>query len=247
MSSKRILLFNCFLVVLFFWGCASRREIVRFKEQLDFLEESNKRLERKTVALDSLAQVQLETLYRLRADFTSNATLWEEKFTVVESKLDDIGSRFPELAAKFEASKIKAQASDTSAKEVSGAIPDPLQLYQTAHLDLTKGNYDLAISGFREYLKYFPGSELADNALYWVGECFYGKEDYNSAIMEFEKILENYPQGDKVPAGLYKLGMCYSKLGQLTKANQYFRDVANRFPNSPEAKLAREKISSKKR
>lgn len=247
MSLKRILLFSCFLGVLFFWGCASRREIVRFKEQLDFLEESNKRLERKSGALDSLVEIQLETLYKLRADFTSNATLWEEKFTVVESKLDDIGSRFPELAAKFEASKIKAQVSDTSAKENSGVIPDPLQLYQTAHLDLTKGNYDLAISGFREYLKYFPRSELADNALYWVGECFYGKEDYNSAIMEFEKILENYPQGDKVPAGLYKLGMCYSKLGQITKANQYFRDVMNRFPNSPEAKLAKEKISSKKR
>ena len=40
-----------------------------------------------------------------------------------------------------------------------------------AYNDYLKGNFDLAVEGFKMYREQFPASPLADNALYWIGEC----------------------------------------------------------------------------
>ena len=40
-------------------------------------------------------------------------------------------------------------------------------------------------AAFREFLKLYGGSDLADNAQYWLGECFYDRKDYPAAVREF--------------------------------------------------------------
>jgi tol-pal system protein YbgF len=119
---------------------------------------------------------------------------------------------------------------------------DPKQLYDAAYLDLTKGKYDLAITGFSNYLKYFPETELGDNAQYWLGECYYAKKNYTRAAIEFHKVLENYATGDKVPSALYKLGLSLLELKSVGEANKYFEELVNKYPNTQEAKLAQEKL-----
>jgi TolA-binding protein len=47
----------------------------------------------------------------------------------------------------------------------------PQEVYNTAYADYLKGNFDLAMDGFKIYRDSFPDSPLADNALYWIGEC----------------------------------------------------------------------------
>ncbi|MGH7361979.1 MAG: hypothetical protein ACREJI_10250, partial [Candidatus Methylomirabilales bacterium] len=48
-----------------------------------------------------------------------------------------------------------------------GATPD--EVYKAALNDYTRGNYDLAISGFKTYLQLFPKTSLVGNAQYWLG------------------------------------------------------------------------------
>src|SRR5262245_43868584 len=54
-----------------------------------------------------------------------------------------------------------------------GEGPTPEQAYQAAYIDFSKGNYPLAIQGFREFVRRYPDSDLADNAQYWIGESFF--------------------------------------------------------------------------
>jgi len=119
---------------------------------------------------------------------------------------------------------------------------DNKRLYDHAYLDLTRGNYSLAVMGFREFLKRAPASELADNAQYWVGEAFYAQRDFDQAVQEFLKVKEGYPRGDKLPAALLKVGYSFIQLGDRASARRYLKQVTDQFPNSDEAGLAKSKL-----
>jgi tol-pal system protein YbgF len=247
LTRHRILLIVSFsLLLMLFSGCATRREIVRLKNQADFLEQSNKRLEDRTAELDSLIREQIELSNRLRADLANTLGGMDERMEIVESKLEDLGHRFPELSRKMEqvkreisTKKDTSKISDTSTVMVN---VDPKQLYDAAYLDLTKGSYDLAITGFSNYLKYFPETEQAANAQYWLGECFYAKNNYTRAAIEFHKVLENYSTGAKVPSALYKLGLSLVELKSVGQAKKYFQELTDKYPHTQEAKLAEQKL-----
>ena len=133
-------------------------------------------------------------------------------------------------------------SSDTTPETAHLGQVDPKKLYDAAYLDLTKGNYQLAISGFSQYLQHFPDTPLSDNALYWIGESYYAQAQYDKAVIEFQKLLKDYPTGDKVPAALYKIGLSYLELRDRKLGNQFLKRVVDEFPRSPEAKLAKEKL-----
>lgn len=234
------------LVVMLFSGCASRREIVRLKNQADFLEQSNQRLEERTARLDSLLEEQIELTSRMRADLASTLGGMDERMGIVESKLEDLGHRFPELTRKMEQVKreISTRKDTVSVSDTSTVMVnvDPKQLYDAAYLDLTKGSYDLAITGFANYLKYFPETEQASNAQYWLGECYYAKKNHTKAAIEFHKVLEDYSTGAKVPSALYKLGLSLLELKSVQQAKKYLQELVDKYPGTQEAELAKHKL-----
>jgi len=119
---------------------------------------------------------------------------------------------------------------------------DPLELYQTAYRDYQRGNYDFAIQGFREFLDGNPDSDLADNAAYWIGECFYSQKKYRDAIRQFDEVISKYQKSDKVPAALLKKGFAYIELNEKAQGIVQLQYVVHEHPNSAEAALAREKL-----
>lgn len=236
------------LALMLLCGCASRREIVKLKNQADFLERSNKRLERRAAQLDSLVREQIELSNRLRADLTTTLGGVDERMGIVESKLEDLGHRFPELSRKMEqvTREISTQKDTGTVADTSKVIVDvdPKRLYDAAYLDLTRGSYDLAITGFTNYLKYFPETEQAADAQYWLGECYYAKKNHTRAAIEFHKVLEDYSTGTKVPSALYKLGLSLLELKSVAQARKYLQELTDKYPNTQEAKLAEEKLKT---
>jgi len=119
---------------------------------------------------------------------------------------------------------------------------NPDQLFAAAYGDYSKGNYDLAIGEFRQYVETYPTSEMADNAQYWIGESFYGKKKYNEAIAEFDRVSSQFPKGDKIPAARFKKGMALVELGQNDAAKLEFSALIKLYPRSNEAVLARQQL-----
>ncbi len=118
------------------------------------------------------------------------------------------------------------------------------RVYDQAYLDLTRGNYSLAILGFKEYLRREPSSELSDNAQYWIGESYYMRNDFKQAIREYGKVVDNHGSGDRAPASLYKLGLAKLQLGERADGVDYLRRVYETYPETEEARLARDKLDS---
>ncbi len=124
--------------------------------------------------------------------------------------------------------------------EITPGNPD--QLFAAAYGDYSKGNYDLAISEFRQYVETYPTSEMADNAQYWIGECYYGKKKFNEAIAEFDKVSLLFQKGDKVPAARFKKGMALIELGRTDAARAEFTAIVRAYPRSNEAVLAKQQL-----
>jgi tol-pal system protein YbgF len=127
---------------------------------------------------------------------------------------------------------------------VPAAAPPPArELYSQAYADYTRGNYDLAMQGYREYLRYYPDTELSDNAQYWIGESLYAKKQYAEALDAWDELIRAYPSSDKLPDGRYKRAMALERLGRRREALSEYRVVAERYPNSDAGRKAKERLS----
>jgi tol-pal system protein YbgF len=125
-----------------------------------------------------------------------------------------------------------------------GGAPLPGELFSQAYADYTRGQYDLAIQEFREYLKRFPTGERADSSQYWIGVSLAGKQKYQEAVDAFDALLQNFPSSDKIPDTHVKKGGALEKLGKRREALMQYRYVVDHFPNSAAAKIARDKLGS---
>ncbi len=131
-----------------------------------------------------------------------------------------------------------------SAATAAGAVPSPEALYNQAYADFSKGNYALAVSGFEEYSTSFPSSGLADNAVYWIGECHFAQGRFDLAVDAFDRLLEKYVDSERAAAANLKKGLAYLEENDVKLAILQLRYVTTTYPSSDEAKVAREKLQS---
>ena len=118
----------------------------------------------------------------------------------------------------------------------------PNEVYNMARSDYLKGNFELAIEGFTIYKSHFPESPLSDDALYWIGECYFSQEKYNDAIEHFNELILNYPNGDKIPAAYLKKGISLVEQEKKEEALSVFKLLITKFPLEEETKIAQQKI-----
>ncbi len=69
------------------------------------------------------------------------------------------------------------------------------KLYTQGYAQFNSGDYPAAEQAFQEFLARAPESDLADDAQYWIGECFFSRKDFRRAILEFRKLIDQYPFG----------------------------------------------------
>jgi tol-pal system protein YbgF len=224
------------LSAISFSGCSGTWRWVRRGTKVDSLE-------MKVNRLDSLNKAQNQYLTEMNADLLTEMENIRQDISQLSAQLQDNQQGLSRIYQKFGTTQSDTTHGDTNL--ISRETPaDPDELYNTAYLDYTRGNYDVAIEGFQRYLKYFPQTELSDNAQYWVGECYYSKKMYPDAILEFEKVAATYPEGNKVVSSYYKIGLAYESLSENKKAKDYYKKVFDNYPNTPEAKLARDRYNS---
>ena len=108
------------------------------------------------------------------------------------------------------------------------------------------GQYDGARDGFKSYLERYPKSDLADNAQFWLGECYYAEKRYGEAIAAYERTIKEYPKSDKVSSAMLKQGMAFLELGDSTAGKILLKKVVKEYPSSNQAKIAKSKLAQTK-
>jgi len=121
-----------------------------------------------------------------------------------------------------------------------GVSPD--RLYTMAWADFGAGQYNLAISGFENYIRSFPKSEQAGGAQYYIGESYYQQGMFREAVTAYDRGISDYPNSKMLPDMYYKRGLALNALGQTDRARESWEFVVKTYPNSDAGRLAKQSL-----
>ena len=114
--------------------------------------------------------------------------------------------------------------------------------YQKNFNLLKDGRFADAIKGYKGFLKQYPASPLAPNAVFWTGEAYYQMSDFESALATFKKVVKDYPTSAKVSDAMLKIGYCQYEQQQWKSARQSLNSVVQNYPNTSAASLAAQRL-----
>jgi tol-pal system protein YbgF len=163
------------------------------------------------------------------------------KVAKLATAIADISAKLDILITKPEAPKPDGAAYTTSATPPPGMTSE--KLYENATTDRRKGNNDLALQQFTDFLKWYGNTDLAPNAQFQIGTILFNTEKLDDALKAFDLVLTQYPENAKTPEAIYMKGMVYFKQGDKAKAANEFRTVSKRFPRTDAGKLAVEQLN----
>jgi tol-pal system protein YbgF len=149
----------------------------------------------------------------------------------------------PPIPKSGERARSPAVAPALPAAERAPLEAEPLAAYRAAYAELTAGRYDDAEQKLRAFVKRYPRHDYADNAQYWLGECFYARHRYQEAAVEFRAAVAKYPVGNKAPDALLKLAYSLLSLGEKAEARRLLEELPGTYPRSDAARLATQKLA----
>ena len=165
-----------------------------------------------------------------------NDTMDEIKVRLAKlsKQLEDMQSAQQSLAAN--------QAQQQAAAQAMAQAPPPDVLYNNALRDYNGGKADLATQELNDYIKFYPNTDLAGNAYFYLAELQYRAGSFPKAIEQYDLVLQNFPSGNKAAAAQLKKGFALLELGKEEEGSQELRHVIQRYPKTIEATQARERL-----
>ncbi|UCD95511.1 MAG: tol-pal system protein YbgF [Candidatus Zixiibacteriota bacterium] len=228
-----------------------KRDIVIVDDKINKIIADQKEMKQAIDRLDSLFYSESEESVKLRAEIRSSIGELMEQFRMTQANLTDLQDKVINMSerepGRFAAKPqiVQADSTDTTAPPVIPGI-DCQELYDESFINIRRGQYEEAIQGFTDYLKYCGSQESADNARFWIGEAYYSMEKFREAIDEFGQLLNLHPDSEKRSGALYKMARSYEELGQKKDAKENFQKLVDDFPGTLEAEQAQEKLKELK-
>jgi len=226
---------NTLLVILFsstliIWGCSSSGESEKKEEgaQPNAAQVIQKEMSRLTKVNDSL-RAQNEKLQIDNRAQVAHAVELETRLNDLDEKLKSQMSATPTLNVTFPpAPKIT---------DVDASYKDALKNFRSRQ-------YDEARSMLQSILDSGEGA-LEDHCYYWIGECDYALKDYQNAIDHLQKVF-TYTKSSKKDDAQIMIANCYYAMGNKSKAMDEYQKLIDKYPASPYAKRAKERLSKLK-
>lgn len=202
-------------------------------EQLSRLDSTIQVLESATAAISNeLVRIQRQVAQNARRASYTDSINFEilSQLVILENRIVSLGTILNEKQSVAEA---KTPGETYTA---GGSYRDR---YLQALTCYQNGDYEAAIQLFRQLLNEDKDHELADNAQYWIGECFYSMKQYKRAIVEFENVF-SFKNSNKEDDAQFKLGLCYAAMGEREQAVDEFQRLIDYYPQSEYVKNAKQ-------
>ncbi|MFK5927418.1 MAG: tol-pal system protein YbgF, partial [Desulfuromusa sp.] len=114
------------------------------------------------------------------------------------------------------------------------------QLYENA-LDAIRNQKEFADGRkmLESFTRKYPEHDLYVNALYWIGEAYYGEKQYESAILQFQDVISKYSSHPKAAAAMLKQALAFNALGDGENARTTMQKLVEEYPGSTQADAAK--------
>ena len=219
----------------------ARRQVtdLKVKTEVRFDQQAKAQLD-----LAGQIQRQIEEIARLRGQIE---TLNYELETAKKRQQDfylDLDTRL----RKFEA----AATTNATVNPENGANSQPAndpametQDYEAALNQFKAGKYKEAAVSFAAYAQKYPDSSLAPNAQYWLGNAWYAQRNCKRAIEAQSVVTAKYADSAKAPDAWLAISTCQQEMGNPTGAKRSLETVLSKYPGTPAADTARERLKKK--
>ena len=249
-------------------GCVSgsdieglHRHVGDVEKKLDDVAKQSSSKEEVARLNESLSR-QSGVLLRSNADLGAKFDDLTRELQTLEGKLEDANRRLTQLSQQIAEAQARmpspavppltaggtdqrpAPAATPAPQPVAPKGPSPADLYSQATADYQRGQFELARQGFQEYADTWPKTDVSDDALYWVGECWLAQKKPKEAIAAFDRLLKLYPDSDKSATAHLKKALAHLDLGEKGQAIARLQEVVHKFPGTDEAKSARQRLKA---
>ena len=187
----------------------------------------------------------LQTLIqKQQGDSASHGDQLSGQIQALNDSIDELKARLGKVSKQLEDLQSAQQsiAAQQAQQAQQAAAPPPDVLYNNALRDFNAAKNDLAVQEFKDYIKYYPNTDLAGNAYYYLADMEYRQGNYQQAAKDYDEVLQNFPSGNKAAAAQMKKGFALIELGQKDEGVAELKHVVQRYPRSPEAAQAQDRL-----
>ena len=132
----------------------------------------------------------------------------------------------------------------TAALPPGGTASEEVRSYRAAYDAWRADQHQVCIDRFGQFLQSFPTSQYADDAAFWLADCYFKQGDLKTAILRFDDVATRYPKSEKASEALYRQGEALLKLGPNfgKAAEKAFERVVKEYPQSRRAHDAEQQL-----
>jgi tol-pal system protein YbgF len=214
-----------FFGVFLFAGCATvpQTEITDLKKELAQL------------------QIKFNQLESRQADLFAKYESGQVTNDAINASNQELFKKISQLSQKVQDLEI-IQKKSASSSGGAVSVQTPTVIYQNAYNDYLVGKYELALTGFKSFIKKYPEHELAPKVQYYIGECLYSQNNWKDAYEEYKTVDSLYNGSEFSSSARLKMALCLELLGRKQDAQVVFKSILVDYPKSPESFTAKEKL-----
>jgi len=243
------------------WGVS--KEIIQLQTQVQALQDQMSRMQQsfdeRMGVMKNLMDQNTDSMNKVTTAIVNLQTLLQKQASDSGSRTDQLSGQIQSLNDTLDELKVRLAAVSKQLQDMQAAqqnlqtqqqqqqqeqaqAPPPDVLYNNALRDYNAGNNDLATQEFSEYIKFYPNTDLAGNSYFYLAEIAYRQANYQEAAKNYDQVLQNFPTGNKAPSAQLKKGYSLIELGQKEDGITELRHLVQRYPRSPEALQAKERL-----
>jgi TolA-binding protein len=179
-------------------------------------------------------QSDVQDLYDRQAALASKQADLEAKIDKLSNDLEAGLSQINQNIDKIESSQQKL-ALDFQAMKMNNAITER-RIEQTETRRTTKN------SKSAQAKPKTPAN--TPEFIYSRAAASYEDGRYEDAILEYQKLIDTYPKDKRIPEAYLKQGLSLINLGRKQEAKYFLNTLIDKYPNTEEARTAREKLKT---
>ena len=237
--SRRLL---ALALILPLWaGCATKRDLRDLRAEMQSMnarqEALLREIQRQNAAiLDSMDIQEV----RLRGDLGNQLVQMERQLLQIQELTGQGQQQLAEMRRSMREREEAIRNAEMAGPEAGAGNPD--ELFATAQAALQRNSMTAARAGFEEFLRVFPQHARAAEAQLGIGETYETAKDPVRALEAYARVPELFPNAPQSATALYRSALIEVERNNRTRARNMLNQVIAAYPNSAEAKLARDQL-----